>query len=175
MSDTQSKPEAPLKEPLAAFKFYDSKHRRLSIFGRLIEDDSKLEIIVLTVSKTPERRRKSTPSELTVEFVFDVFSKKAGREKYQSILDGSFNKGKRGKKYKKSPGQRFVVDVIDGRPRYTFLKWANTRYYRVQKMKQVIVMKPVFVRGEKYIHVPKKEAVIIPLGEQNGDKGNETA
>jgi len=166
------KPEAPIKDYLATFKFYDSKHRRLSIFGRVVPTDGgvngglkdMLEITVLTVSKEAEQRRKSADGEMSIEFVFDVFSKRAGRAKYESILNGTFNIGKRGKKYKKEPGQKFLVDIIDERPRLTFIKWANKRYYRL--MKEVVTITRVkFIHGDDYVH-PKKK---------NESKSEETA
>lgn len=153
------KEEVPMKdgEYIATFKFYDSKHRRLSLFGRMLEGN-KMEITVLTVSNRPEKIKKSEPGAVTVSFVFDLFSKKEGREKYESILNGTYNKGKRGKKAQKLPGQRFTIDVTDGRPRRAFLIWAKSRFYRIQEMKAVTVLKPVFVRGDKYVHPKKNES-----------------
>ena len=153
----EHKPEGPVKEPLATFKFYDSKGRRLSIFARVVdvEESKKLEITVLTTSRTLDRQDESTQTKRAITFTLDVFSKKEGRAKYQEILDGTWKKNKKSKK-EKEPGHKFVIDIIDDRPRFTFLSWCNTRYYRpVEEEKLVKVTK--LVRGKNYVHKKKVE------------------
>ncbi len=138
--------ERPVDGYLTTFKYYDSKKRRLSIFGRVIE--GKLEITVLTLSQTPEVRKKyfkGTNQVRAQELVFDIFSKKAGRKKYErECIHG-----------KKCPGRVLTVDIIDDRPRYTFLKWCSENFYRPQK---VMVESVKFVRGTKFVHPEKKKA-----------------
>lgn len=157
--------ESPINGYLATFKFYDSKNRRLSIFGRLVDD--QLEITVLTISKTPEMRVKyfkGTKDIQKQEIVFDTFSKKAGRKKYErECIHGN-----------KCPGKVFKVDIFEDRPRYTFLKWCNEHFYREVK-EEVVVTKTRYVKGTKFVHPEKeKKAVLIPLGEHE-DKSQETA
>lgn len=165
--------EAPIDGYLATFKFYDSKNRRLSIFSRIV--NGELEITVLTLSNTPEvkkkeqqiqsirkdgnGRRKSVKLDVvyTEEYVYDTFSKKEGRQKYEnSCISGG----------DECPGRKVTIPIIDNRPRYTFLKWCSDHFYRQWKEK-VTVTKVKYVRGTKYSELLKeaeeKKAVIIPL------------
>ena len=148
------KTEAPIKDYLATFKFFDSKHRRLSIFAKVDPISKKLVITVLTISKTPEiiehriLSRKGDVLNSAVEFIFDTFSKKQGRKIYEKECMGA--------DCTECPGQYFAIDVVDDRPRFTFLQWCNNRYDREVKEEKVIIKKK-YVRGTAYVHPEKKK------------------
>lgn len=171
------KPEGPVQGYIAAFRFYDSKRRRLSIFARTVdvsvgnthftngapaELKKMLEITVLTLSDTPTvrehyvtRGKKKVLS--SVELLRDTFSKKAGRKKYEEECISE-------PEVEKRPGRTEVIDIIEDRPRMTFLQWCNDRFYRVVEEEKTIKVAR-FVRGKNYVN-PKKKVE---------SKGEETA
>jgi len=151
METQQRKPETPIKDYLATFKFYDNKHRRLSIFGKVHPVSKRLVITVLTLSQTPEIKktfRKGGNEVKKVEIIYDVFSRKEGRSKYEKECGTP--------DCDTCPGKVFTIDVIDERPRFTFLQWCNQHYYRPQKISKT-VEEIKYVRGTDYVFPEKKK------------------
>ena len=165
-TEVVKKAETPINGYLATFKFYDSKKRRLSIFGREDPISGKLAITVLTLSETPEvvektmlqKNAKGKPKKAVQEvtFKYDVFSRKDGRKTYEEKCIGA--------NCENCPGQTVLVDIIDERPRYTFLHWCNNRFYRPQK-ETITLEKIKYVRGNKYVFPEKKKKVQETTGE----------
>lgn len=159
---TQKKAEAPIQDYLVNFQMYDNKDRRLSIFGRVMElpghsgdegdEEPKqlLQITVLTLSTTPEIKktfRKGGVGIRKVEVIYDVFSRKEGRQKYEEkCIKGNGQ----------CPGKVFVVDIVDERPRFTFLQWCNQHYFRPQKISKTVEITK-FVRGTDYVFPERKK------------------
>lgn len=102
----------------ANFNRYDNKGRRLSLFAE--EENNKLKIYVITCSKS------------------DQFCKKDGwwyLELHQRYLAGVIQEDDLEELFVPHP-QVFEIDVIDNKPKKTFINWCNENFYFL-KEKQV--------------------------------------
>lgn len=149
MEDTSQK-----RSYVCTFKYYDSKHRRLTICA--LKEGNNLKITVLTLSDTPEVTVKTVRNNKKriyhEEHNYDVFSKKGGRLKYEKdCLGTNFKEG--------CPGHTYDLPLNEEDGLHaTFFKWCNERYYR-QDRKKVTVEKISYVKGSKWVNpkLVKKE------------------
>lgn len=122
-------------KPYTTYKYYDQKGRRLSIFGRNL--DNKLVIDIITCSKK------------------DEFSKKKGRELFNEYIELlSKNVDNPLPCY---PIQ-ILVEIENEKPGYSFIKFCNNNFYKkttiLRRLEQDVLEKNM--AGRIYIGKPRE-------------------
>jgi hypothetical protein len=96
------------KDYLSTYRFFDDRGRRLSIFARPATDDAGKEYLhayVITCSKK------------------DTFSKSRAK----GIFEG------RSKKIENTRGEEFRINIIDKKPKWSFINWCKDKYFKLEK------------------------------------------